>query len=549
MAGNRVVLEGSQSGLPPDAQVVGTPDPQQKIDITVMLRRRAPLPDLPPGQHISREEFARMYGADPGDVEKVKEFAKKHDLKVVDTHIGRRSVTLSGTVANVTAAFEADLKTATIDNQDVRVRSGVLTVPENLSGVIQGVFGLDTRPQARTHFRRLAAIRPSAAKDVSYEPPTIAQLYQFPASGTGTGQTIGIIELGGGYNTSDLQSFFSGLNIPMPSITSVSVDNGSNQPTGNPNSADAEVALDIEVAGSIAPGASIVVYFTTNTSQGFLDAITTAIHDQSNNVNVISISWGGPESTWTAQAMQSYDQAFQDAQPLGVTICVAAGDGGSSDGVTDGNAHVDFPASSPNVLACGGTSLQSSNGAIQSEVVWNDGSDQGATGGGVSETFPLPSYQTSAGIPPSVNSSHYVGRGVPDVAGDADPATGYDTIVDGQNSVVGGTSAVAPLWAALVALLNQQLGKPVGFLNPQLYATGAQSGFRDITSGNNGSYSAGPGWDACTGWGSPNGAGLLTLLGGTSTTSPPPTTPPPTTPPPTTPPPVHKKKKKKKHEV
>ena len=297
----------------------------------------------------------------------------------------------------------------------------------------------------------------------------------------------------------------------------MSVDGGANAPSGDPNSADGEVALDIEVAGSIAPAASIVVYFTTNTSQGFLDAITTAIHDESHAVSVISISWGGPESTWTSQAMQSYDQAFQDAAALGVTICVAAGDNGSSDGVTDGSAHVDFPASSPNVLACGGTSLQGSNGTISNEVVWNDGASGGATGGGVSENFPLPSYQTGAGVPVSVNSSHFQGRGVPDVAGDADPDTGYGITVDGQPSVVGGTSAVAPLWAALIVLLNQQLGKPVGFLNPQIYAASARTGFHDITSGNNGAYSAGPGWDACTGWGSPIGGGLLTALDPTST--------------------------------
>jgi kumamolisin len=303
-------------------------------------------------------------------------------------------------------------------------------------------------------------------------------------------------------------------------VTDVSVDGGGNQPTGDPNSADGEVALDIEVAGAVAPGANMAVYFTPNTDQGFLDAITTAIHDQTNNVTVISISWGGPESTWTAQSMQSYDQAFQDARALGVTICVAAGDNGSSDGVTtDDLAHVDFPASSPNVLACGGTSLLASNGAIQSETVWNDGSQGGATGGGVSEVFPLPSYQSTSSVPVSVNPSQFQGRGLPDVAGDADPETGYDTTVDGQPSVVGGTSAVAPLWAGLIALLNQQLGKPVGFLNPLLYAAGERSGFHDITSGNNGAYSAGPGWDPCTGWGSPIGTAMLANLSGGTASS------------------------------
>jgi kumamolisin len=214
-------------------------------------------------------------------------------------------------------------------------------------------------------------------------------------------------------------------------------------------------------------------------------------------------------------------------------VCVACGDNGSDDGVGDGQDHVDYPASSPFSLACGGTSLGVSGGSISSEVVWNDGSSGGATGGGVSDTFAIPTWQANANVPPSKNTGNFNGRGVPDVAGDADPATGYQVQADGSSFTVGGTSAVAPLWAALLALLNQSLGNPVGYLNPNLYQTVAgQAGtFRDITSGNNGDFNAGPGWDACTGWGSPNGAGILQTLK-TSTTAPPPTPPSPTPQPP-----------------
>jgi kumamolisin len=272
--------------------------------------------------------------------------------------------------------------------------------------------------------------------------------------------------------------------------------------------------LDIEVAGAIAPKAKIAVYFAPNTDKGFLDAITLAIHDKTNQPSVISISWGGPEDTWTTQSLSSYDQSFQAAAALGVTIFCAAGDAGSGDGETDGKAHVDFPASSPNVAGCGGTKLIAAGNAISSEQVWNEGSSS-ATGGGVSDFFALPAYQNAAGIPPSANKNHHKGRGVPDLAGDADPATGYVVRVDGQELVFGGTSAVAPLWAGLTALLNQKLGKRVGFLNPLTYGSLASSGsFQDITSGNNGAYKAKAGWDACTGWGSPNGAKLLHALGG-----------------------------------
>jgi kumamolisin len=324
---------------------------------------------------------------------------------------------------------------------------------------------------------------------------------------------VAIIELGGGYSAADLSAYFGQLKIsPAPSVTAVAVDGADNQPVGDPNSADGEVLLDIEVVGAIAPQAKIAVYFAPNTDQGFLDAITTAVHDSLRKPSVVSISWGGAESEWTAQSLTAYDQAFQDAGLLGVTVCCASGDDGSTDNVTDGAAHVDFPASSPNVLACGGTRLESSGGAISKEVVWNQGTN-GATGGGVSDHFPLPAYQAGAGVPVSVNPAKFKGRGVPDISGDADPGTGYQIHVDGKDGVFGGTSAVAPLWAALIALLNEQLGKPVGFLNTALYKKGAD-GLRDITSGTNGAFQAGPGWDACTGLGSPSGQALLKVLKG-----------------------------------
>ncbi|MGH9645648.1 MAG: S53 family peptidase, partial [Bryobacteraceae bacterium] len=386
------------------------------MNVTVVLRRRAPLPppSTAPVPPLSREEFARTYGADPADIQKVEEFAGENGLTVVSTDVGRRTVIVSGTASAMKKAFGVDLVTVQHEDRTYRARSGMIYVPADLHPIVEAVLGLDNRPQARSRFR----IIPRAQADVSYTPVQVAKLYSFPAKANGAGQTIGIIELGGGYTGSDLASYFSGLGIsPAPTVTAVSVDGGQNQPAGDPNSADGEVLLDIEIAGAVAPGASIVVYFAPNTDQGFLDAITTAVHDTTNKPSVISISWGSAEANWTQQSLQSFDQAFQDAGTLGVTICAAAGDGGSSDGQTDGLAHVDFPASSPNALACGGTRLDSSKGTIQDEVVWNDGSYQGATGGGVSEVFALPGYQSSAGVPVSVNSSQFAGRGVPDVAG------------------------------------------------------------------------------------------------------------------------------------
>jgi kumamolisin len=513
MPTERVAVRGSERKATADSSVIGVANPREEATATIVVRRRSselPPPGSPP---IPRDQFAELYGADPADVEQIERFAADNDLTVGKIDLAGRSITLRGTVANMNEAFGTQLRLFQSPEGSYRGRTGELFVPANLADIVIGVFGLDARPQARTRFRRQQeGIGPRAAGDTSYTPPAVAKLYNFPATGTGSGQTVALIELGGGYRASDLTAYFGKLKIsPAPSVTAVSVDSASNQPVGDPNSADGEVLLDIEVFGAIAHGAKIAVYFAPNTDQGFLDAITTAVHDSVRKPSIVSISWGGAESTWTAQALTAYDHAFQDAGVLGVTVCCASGDDGSTDNVSDGAAHVDFPASSPNVLACGGTRLVSSGGKISTEVVWNEGTGNGASGGGVSDHFPLPSYQAGAKVPVSVNPSRFKGRGVPDVAGDADPATGYQIHVDGKDAVFGGTSAVAPLWAALIALMNAQLGKPLGFLNATLYAKG-KTALRDITSGNNGAYQAGVGWDACTGWGSPSGQALLTAL-------------------------------------
>lgn len=472
--------------------------------------------------YLSREEAAREYGADVPDALAVQQFANAAGLLVLETSLARRSIVLEGTAAALAAAFGTDLRAYRSGNQTFRGRVGALSVPVTLRDIVCGVFGLDERPVARAHFRR--AVDFAAAAGTSFAPPQVATAYAFPARTDGTGQTIALIELGGGYAQTDLSAYFAKLGIPLPSVTSVSVDGATNAPTGDPNSADAEVDLDIEVAGAIAPGAKIVVYFSPNTDQGFLDAITTAIHDTANAPSIVSISWGGPESSFTPQASSNFDNAFADAAMLGVTVMCAAGDNGSTDGVTDGRQHCDFPASSPHVLACGGTRLAYDGTSISSEVVWNNGATGGATGGGISDAFPLPSWQVSAGVPPSANPGGQIGRGVPDVSGDADPQSGYMIRVDGSDSIVGGTSAVAPLWAALVARLNQLTVKPLGFLNAALYAN--PSAFNDIVSGNNGAYAASAGWDACTGLGSPNGTKLQSALLGTQPTPTPTPTPP-----------------------
>jgi kumamolisin len=523
-----VAIPGSDRKPMPDAAPSGPYNPNQQVQLTVVLRPR-PLPGeavplhelVASGERLSHAAYEATYGADPEDVKRVEAFAQENQLTVAGENLTARTIHLTGTAEACAKAFQVDLAHFEYPDGTYRGRTGPVYVPASLDGIVIGVHGFDNRPQARTHFRIATKnTLGAAAPSVSYTPVQVAKFYQFPPNLNGQGQTIAIIELGGGYRQSDLTAYFRGLGIsPAPSVTAVSVDGGQNQPTGDANGPDGEVMLDIEVAGAVAPGAKLVVYFAPNSDAGFLDAINHAATDQQHKPSVISISWGGPESSWTPQSLQSYNSAFQAAAALGVTICVASGDDGSTDGETDGLQHVDFPASSPYALACGGTKLLGAGTTITTEQVWNELPDEGATGGGVSTTFPLPSWQAKAGVPPSANPGGYVGRGAPDVAGDADPATGYQVEVDGSDSIIGGTSAVAPLWAGLIACLNSGLPAPIGYLNPTLYQQIAtQAGtFRDITSGNNGDYKAGPGWDACTGWGSPNGTAILQALMGMTT--------------------------------
>ncbi|HEU5340677.1 S53 family peptidase [Edaphobacter sp.] len=524
---SRAVLPGSEKqpfGIAAGITAKEAAPPSGKtITVSVLVKRKQPFKaaNRLGKERLTRAQLRQRHGADPAAVKLVRAFAKDYGLNISpDTPAPEhRTVKLTGTVAAMQRAFGVTLAHQTIGDNTYRVRKGGITLPRQLIGYVEAVLGLDNRPQAQPHFRiagqqgnaasRAAQARGFASPHAviahantangSFTPVQVAQLYQWPSNSSAKSQTIGIIELGGGYRTADLATYFKSLNQPAPKVTAVSVDGGKNSP-GNANSADGEVMLDIEIAAAVASGANVVVYFAPNTDQGFIDAISTAVHDSTNNPSVVSISWGTAEVNWTGQAMTALDSACQSAAALGITMTVAAGDNGSFDGVTGNN--VDFPASSPHVLACGGTKLIAGNSTISSEVVWNElASNEGATGGGVSNVFPLPSWQSGAGVPKPTNSAG--GRGVPDVAGDADPATGYSIRVDGQNLVIGGTSAVAPLWAGLIAVANAQNGKSAGLLQPSIYAAKAKVAFRDITSGNNGAFSAGPGWDACTGLGSP----------------------------------------------
>ena len=510
----RITLAGSHREVLPGATYVSPVSKTEDVSVTVILRRRQGAPQIPAdgvkrASSRRREEYGTLHGCDPRDADAIEQFAHEHGLTVAQRREAERSIVLTGPADAMEAAFGVKLGVYEAATRGLRYRGrqGSILLPETIHPSVIAVLGLDNRPIAKPHMRK---IKPHQQPAVSYTPLQIAALYNFPGGVTGAGETVGIIELGGGYSTSDLQTYFSGLKIQTPSVTAVGVDGGKNQPGSD---ADGEVMLDIEVAGAVAPEAKIVVYFAPNTDRGFVDAISQAVHDTTRKPSIISISWGASEDSWTDQSRTAMNQALQDASAVGVTVIVACGDNGSTDGESDGKLHVDFPASSPYSLACGGTTLQASGTRVSSETVWNElSSNEGATGGGVSKYFAIPDYQSGVGVP-AQPETNFAGRGLPDVAGDADPVTGYTILVDGQNEVIGGTSAVAPLWAGLLALVNQKIGNPVGFVNALLYKQGS-TGFNDITVGTNGQYQAAPGWDACTGLGSPNGAALLQALQG-----------------------------------
>jgi kumamolisin len=507
-------------------------DPNERMEVSLALRRNnQQLLDEMTARMVagdrsqpalSRAEFTRMFGATNEDRAKVKQFASQYGLSVVDENVARSTIHLSGTVAQMENAFDVQMHHFAYAHGTYRGVTEAASVPEALKGVVDAVMGLDTRPCCETHHVVNHAVKdatlsqrigPKAikAQTAYFAPNEFAALYNFPDS-NGAGQCVAIIELGGGYMPEDNRLYFSQLGLDVPQIVPVSVDHASNSPNGVDSGADGEVALDIQVIGALAQGAKMAIYFAPNTDQGFLDAINAAVYDTINMPSVISISWGAPEVLWTNAAMIAMNKAFQAATAMGVTVFAASGDNGSTDGLTDGRQHADFPSSSPYVVGCGGTMVVAQGDQVAKETVWNNQETVGgATGGGISSVFALPSYQEGLKVALTNGKSEPLTmRGAPDMTGNADPLTGYLVMVNQVMSVIGGTSAVAPLMAALLARINALNGKPSGFIHPVIYK-GAAS-FVPVTEGNNGAYKASAGWSAATGVGRPDGKKLQALL-------------------------------------
>ncbi len=473
MAESREVLAGSSRNAVAGARLIGKTDGRQRITVTVVLKRKTAISDDELHQHMSlrpherpivdHNAFEQQYGASSDAMAAVRSFATQHHLTVATADQKRRTVELTGSISDMENAFGARLDDYTIGRNRFRGRRGPLLLPATILPHVEAILGLDNRPVAQPRLKTSTA-------QSGYYPQEVAAFYRFP-KGDGAGETIALIELGGNYSQQDLQTYFTASGLTrVPAIRTVSITPGYPVPYGQDQTSDEEVMLDIEVAGGMAPGATIVVYFAANTDQGFYQAVSQAVHDPA--TTVVSISWGSPEKRWSAQTMDSWNSLGQGAALLNVPIFVAAGDHGCTDEEDtaadyDGQRNADFPSTcASGVASCGGTSLLGNGSLVASEVVWND-NDGWATGGGVSTHFTGPKWQNGL---TAEGSSLLIMRGVPDVSGNADPNTGIKFRTNGDDSVRGGgTSAVAPQWAALTAVLSQLLKRKAGFFIPLLY--------------------------------------------------------------------------------
>ena len=549
-------LKGSEHPHPAGRTKLKPTDSAEELTVTLLLRRKqgdAKSTHEKAGGAVSgkgsprptRDAFAIQHGADPTELQAVEAFAVAQGLTVMEVDAARRSIIVRGTVQAMNKAFDVELNDYQYERGSYRSHDGVVSLPATVADYIEAVVGLTDRKVHAKHFSTAAAARKRATMDPPgtrpLTPAQVATLYNFPA-GDGAGQTVGLYEMetdGGpaGYAASDIAGTMVALgNLPVPHIVDVAVDG-----TQNSGKSDGETGLDITVAGAIAPKATIAVYFAGAQTQNMLHALQMMIHPNAGEPapGIVSISYGwGPddlgEPSFSDSEWNQFTMLFEDASTNKITVLVSSGDSGAEI-ASKTQAQTSYPASDIWVTACGGTTIGNVSGTSFDEWVWNDigAGGPGASGGGVSARFPVPSFQSDVALPKR-NGTAQPGRGLPDIAGNASENSGYLQVIDGQQpQPVGGTSAVAPLYAGLMARINTNIGFPAGYLNPILYSLAA-SAFRDVAGApgpaNNNfggvkGYAAGPGWDACTGRGSVNGQALQTALA--AAPSPAPASPPP----------------------
>lgn len=532
----------------PKGEKLGEIAPDEKFGLTVyarsldstgrLLDRRLQRISDGKAGFVDDVEMQSKFGANPKSVEAITKWAQDNKLDVgkVDMRTGRMSI--AGTHEQMQQALGTRFDAwQSPDGVMHRARTGAYKIDAEVAPHVESILGGDNRPTAmsrRTPFIPLAnlpdahpagAVGPKvdgafgAKAEAAAAPPVrpvevvdLARARGITPDMDGAGKVIGIGELGGDLDIADNKIYYTSRGLEQPEIIKKGVD-GHVPESDGPNGADGEVALDTVIAGAVAPKARQVVAFGENSDAGFPNTHNEMAFptDNAPAANVISWSWGQHEDAWTPQAMRSLSMAFKRSAAKGITTFVAAGDDGAIDNNPARRPTIDFPAGDPNVSGVGGTQVVISGGKIAREVAWNDGTHS-ASGGGISRKIPRPDFQKGMELPPEPTGSKFDGRGVPDVAENASPRSGYIIRVDGQEGATGGTSGGSPFWSAATAGLSSKLGRDFGNMNGFFYRNAKSGMFNDITSGDNNGHKTGPGWDAVTGWGSADFGKLLDVL-------------------------------------
>lgn len=472
-------------------------------------------------KHLSRSALAAEIGPGRDAHDAVDAFCRQHGFTVSRTALGGLFVTIEGQAGDLGRAFGVSLGRYRCRDRSFRGYEDHITLPAGLIPHVRAVLGLDNFSGISAQ-NAVAFSEPPSRK--GNKPRVVAfDYYAYPQGLTGQGATVAFIEQDLNVDVDEIQTYYQSQGVGPVSII---LEQGSSI-ADTPDKLNGEAMMDLELTGAVAPGATLIAYGVDQnygySSDNWIDALIAALENDTNPCNVMSISLGSPEKHWPAQEALSVNILFAIAGQIGVTICVASGDFGAPGNVDGGGTEKQncaFPASSPFCLACGGTELVLTLGdppLLTSEVVWNEMAkigDKAATGGGISLYFTVPDFQQALTLPKPLNEGQPPGRGMPDVAANA-----------AQNSIYNcgyGTSAAAPMWAALIALMvEKNEGLPIGYLNPRLYELqlGGAHCCKPIMAGNNGppgssiSFPAGAPWNACCGLGTPLGSNLMTALG------------------------------------
>lgn len=469
---------------------------------------------------IDRRTYNKKHSSHSAHIQLIEQFAIENNFIILKLNKLERWINVQAKVEDIEKAFRIDIKAVERDSNVYYYFDSEIKIPSALEDIVESISGINRMPIKTSRiFPDETALANTMLTGMAVFPQDYTHLYNFPKGLDGSGQCIAIIALAGGYKKKHFKEYFKKIGIPMPHISWKSVDKGKNNPKDDIKSVY-EIYMDVEIAAAMAPGAKIVVYFAQKSANDIMLAMKKALHDRRNRPSIISMSWGGLEKDFKESEKKSLFRVLHEAATLNVTVITSSGDMGSSGTMVGDELNVQLPAVHPLTLAVGGTEVETANGRIMGEKVWNEKQELPVigpflfrSGGGFSKELKLPKYQKKAMPDKFINLNK---RGIPDVAANASTLPGILLLVGETEQISMGTSAAAPLWAALVARINQHLNSQglsnCGFLNPYLYSDEVSVTFNSVTKGNIGAYEASEGWDPCTGLGTPNGEKLLLAI-------------------------------------